>query len=299
MIDTSIDYVFLHKIFVLLHNKQRMKKDEQSEPVSVLYNVLEPQSSNLMKHNFYELIFFCSGRGKHFNHQVSNEFLAGDLFLTKPYEEHAFIVEEQTEVYIVRFKESARLVLKELVDSSNGRAVALAKAKSPLNPKVTFNEQDKGLVLRILELLKQLDDSPAKNENLCYYQLLCLVAVIERNLQYSQENTSKQATRKDISLILNHIHKYLQKPELLTLLYIASKFNMSSNLLGIYFKQETGQSVKQYINKCRLEVIGEKVVKSKLSFSEIAFQFGYVDESHFHKSFKKFYGIAPGSYRAK
>jgi len=274
-----------------------MKKDEQFEPISVFYQILEPQTSNLMKHNFYEFVFFSSGKGTHYNHEVSIDFSAGELFFTRSDDEHAFEVEEPTEVYIVRFTESAKFVLKELVENSNGRAVTLAKAQSPLNPKVTFNENDRTLVLQIFQLLKQLYENPAKNENLCYYQLLCLVMIIERNLQYSNEESGKQAAKKDINLIINHIHKFLKNPEMLTLRYIASKFNMSSNLLGIYFKQETGQSVKQYINKCRLEVIGEKVAKSKLTFSEIAFQFGFVDESHFHKSFRKFYGMSPSNYR--
>lgn len=276
-----------------------MKKDEQFEPISVIHQVIEPQSSSLMKHNFYEFILISSGKGKHFNHQLSTDFSAGELFFTQPEEEHAFEIEEETEVFIVRFTDCARLVLKELVDNSNGRAVALAKTKSPLNYKVTFSEMDKKLVLRIFELLLELYESPKKNEDLSYYQLLCLVTVIERNLQYAKEDTGKPTAKKDIDLIINHIHKYLQKPEMLTLSYIAAKFNMSSNLLGLYFKKETGQSVKQYINKCRLEVVGKKVLKSKLSFSEIAYQFGYVDESHFHKSFRKFYGVSPTGYRAK
>lgn len=276
-----------------------MKKDGQFEPISVIHQLMEPQSSELMRHNYYEFIYICSGSGSHYNHQVSSKFSAGDLFLTKPDEEHAFNIEEHAEVYIVRFTDCARIVLKELVENSNGRAVALAKAKSPLNPKVTFNDEEKELVLQIFKLLRQLYENASKNEDLSYYQLLCLVAVIERNLLYSKEQKNKPTREKDINLILNHIHKHLQNPEILTLSYIASKFNMSSNLLGIYFKQETGESVKRYINKCRLEVIGKKVENSKLSFSELAYQFGYVDESHFHKSFKKFYGMSPSDYRVK
>lgn len=45
-----------------------------------------------------------------------------------------------------RFTEAARLQLKELVHNSNGKAVALAKAKSPLNFKVSFMEKDEILV---------------------------------------------------------------------------------------------------------------------------------------------------------
>ncbi|MCT3924055.1 helix-turn-helix transcriptional regulator [Elizabethkingia anophelis] len=273
------------------------KRYENYEPISVLYKVLEPQCFDLMKHNYYEFIFFDSGKGEHFNHDISNKFSSGDLFFTKPYEEHAFNVEVKTWVYILRFTEHARIILKDLVANSKGRAVALAKAKSPLNPKVTFKEEDKELVLEIFKLLNLLYNNPNKNENLFYFQVLCLVTIIERNLLYLNGNISSHKVKKDINLILSHIHKFLQDPEKLTLDYIATKFNMSKNLLGGYFKNETGESVKQYINRCRLELIGEKVTKTNLSLSEIAFKFGFVDESHFYKNFKKFYGMSPSNYR--
>lgn len=270
---------------------------KQFEPISVLRQIIEPQSSALMTHDFYEFIFFMSGRGTHINHHVNNEFYKGDLFLVKPNEEHAFSIGEETEVFIVRFTECARMVLKEMVDNSNGRAVALAKAKSPLNPKITFNEKDVKIVLGIFDLLQQLYEEPARNESLCYYQLLCLIAVIERNLEYSRGNIPRPIEKKDITRILNYIHKHLQDPEMLSLSRIANKFNVSINHMGLYFRKETGQPVKQYINQCRLEVIGKKVAKGEMSFSEIAYQFGYVDESHFYKSFKKFYGTSPTEYR--
>ncbi len=277
-----------------------MQQEPTFEPITILQQKLAPQASALKRHGFYEFIFIRSGSGQHINHSVSHEFGQGDMFLVKPKEEHAFVIGEESEVFIARFSECTRLVLKELVDNSNGRAVALAKAKSPLNPKITLNEKDSKLVLQIFGVLQQLYEEPVRNESLFFYQLLCLITIVERNLVYPTGNNARPAAkRKDMSRILRHIHKYLQDPEMLVLSYIASKFNMSSNLLGIYFKKETGQSVKQYINGCRLKLIGEKVARTELTFSEISGGFGYVDESHFYKSFKKFYGQSPTEYREK
>lgn len=272
-------------------------KEKQFEPFSILQEKLEVQSSMLMSHNFHEFIFIRSGQGTHINHQFSTPFQKGDFFLVKPYEEHAYIIEQETEVFLVRFTEATRLVLKELVHNSNGKAIALAKAKSPLNFKVSFTEKDEVLVMELLQLLITLHQEPAKNENICCYQLLCLISIVERNLSYFPKDKSRSIGKQTISRILNHIHKYLKDPEMLSLQYIASKFNMSTNQLGLYFRQETNQSVKQYINQCRLELIGKKVQESEMSFSEITYQFGYVDESHFYKRFKKFYGVSPTQYR--
>jgi len=272
-------------------------KDRQFEPFSIIHEKLEAQPSMLMSHNFHEFLFISSGQGIHINQQSSTQFGKGDLFLVKPNEEHAYIIEETTEVYIIRFTEATRLQLKELVHNSNGKAVALAKAKSPLNFKVSFSEKDEILITELLQLLITLNQEQARNENLCYYQLLCLIAIIERNLSYFPEDRGRRVEKQTMTQILNHIHKYLKDPEMLSLPYIADKFKLSTNQLGLYFRKEMKQSVKQYINECRLQLIGKKVQESEMSFSEIAYQFGYVDESHFYKSFKKFFGVSPTVYR--
>lgn len=272
-------------------------KDRLSDPVSILHEKLEAHASMLMSHDFHEFIFIQSGEGTHINNQFSTPFKKGDFLLVKPYEKHAYVIEKPTEVFLVRFTEATRLVLKELVHYSGGKAVALTKAKSPLNFKVSFTEKDEMLVMELLQLLSTLSQEPYKNENLCYYQLLCLISIIERNLSYFPKDKNRPATKQSISHILNHIHKHLKDPEMLNLRFIANKFNVSTNQLGLYFRKETQQSVKQYINQCRLALIGKMVKESEMSFSEIAYQFGYVDESHFYKSFKKFFGVSPTVYR--
>jgi len=272
-------------------------KEKQFEPLSIFREKLDAQPSMSMSHNFHEFIFVSSGRGIHINQQFSTPFGKGDLFLVKPNEEHAYVIEQTTEVYIVRFTEATRLQLKELVHNSKGKAIALAKAKSPLNFKISFSEKDETLVVELLQLLITLNQEQVRNENLCYYQLLCLIAIIERNLSYFPEDKGRRIEKQAITKILNHIHKYLKDPEMLSLGYIAGKFNMSTNQLGLYFRKEMKQSVKQYINQCRLQLIGKKVQESEMTFSEIAHQFGYVDESHFYKGFKKFFGVSPTLYR--
>lgn len=277
-----------------------MITNRQFEPVSIIRQTMEKQSFPAAVHDFYEFVYICAGGGMHKSNQASNPFTKGTLFFIGPNQQHSYEITEPTEVIVVRFTECAKVVLKEMVEQSNGRAVSLAKAKSPLNPKVVFNDQDEQLVLQLLETLQLLCEAPSGNENLCYYQLLCLINVIERNLAYRQEAVARPATeQKKISRILGHIHKYLQKPEMLTLSHIASRFNFSPNALGLYFKKELGMPVKQYINNCRLEAIKTIVANGELTLSEVAWRFGFTDESHFYKSFKKHFGISPSEYRTK
>lgn len=272
-------------------------KDKQLEPIRTDRHLLDAGVFPTRYHDYHELIFIRSGDGRHINQQVSSDFTGGELFLVKRLEEHSFELNSPAEIYIARFTEQARLTLKDLVDHSHGKAVALAKAKSPLTLKVNFNPSDRRLVDSLFQSLLLLNEDPMRNENLSYYQFLCLVMIIERNLSYQLKGQSHLPEKENISLILKHIHKNLLDPEMLSLSYIADKYHLTPNRLAQYFRKEMDQSVKQYINECRLKSIGEKVIKSDLSFSEITYQYGYADESHFYKSFKKYYGVSPTDYR--
>ncbi|MDH5828776.1 AraC family transcriptional regulator [Sphingobacterium faecium] len=270
---------------------------QKIEAFQIIHEIIETQTSPLTSHDFHEFIFIQSGHGIYLNQHSSLPFEKGDLFLIKPKEEHAYNIEQPTEVYIVRYPEATRLILKELIHNSNGKAVAPVKAKSPLNVKASLSNKDEILVLQILQLLSLLHQDQRKNENVCYYQLLCLIIIMERNLTYFSNDKNRQIERQSITGIINHIHKYLKDPEMLSLKYIADKFHISTNQLGLRFRKEMKQSVKQYINTCRMQVIEKQIKTTDITFSEIAYQFGYVDESHFYKRFKKYFGVSPTEYR--
>lgn len=271
--------------------------EKQFQPIVVLHEIIQPQSSSAISHDYYEFIYLKKGKGIHFNKGENIPFSSGDLFFIKAKKEHSFQIIEEAEVYIVRFSQNARLVLKELTNNSNGRAVSLSKAQSPLNAKVSFSSNEKVLVETTLDLLLKLYEDGVKNESLCYFQILSLITLIERNLTYQSFSKEPLPQKKDLAKALQHIHKYLREPEMLSVSYIANKFNVSVSTLGIYFKKDTGMSVKKYIEECKRLAIQKLIIEEEYSFSEIAHQFGFTDESHFSKWFKKKCGINPTTYK--
>jgi AraC-like DNA-binding protein len=56
-------------------------------------------------------------------------------------------------------------------------------------------------------------------------------------------------------------------------------------------------SIKQYINKVRLERAADMLVQNEYSISTIARGVGFEDTNYFIKLFKSTYGCTPGEYR--
>ena len=72
---------------------------------------------------------------------------------------------------------------------------------------------------------------------------------------------------------------------------------MSKNYLSEFFKRETGQNLKKYIQQYRVRLIKARLNYSSKSISEIAWEFNFNDLSHFNKVFKKEFDISPSAFR--
>lgn len=64
-----------------------------------------------------------------------------------------------------------------------------------------------------------------------------------------------------------------------------------------FFKAETGQTPKEYINGRKMEIAKAMLEGTELPISEISESLGFFDSMHFSKTFKKRYSISPTAYR--
>jgi AraC-like DNA-binding protein len=79
--------------------------------------------------------------------------------------------------------------------------------------------------------------------------------------------------------------------------YMAAKFHFSPNYLSTFFKNKVGESLQQYIIKFKLGLVANSLLNSNKTLFEISFEFGFTDESHLSKVFRKHYGQSPGLFR--
>lgn len=73
--------------------------------------------------------------------------------------------------------------------------------------------------------------------------------------------------------------------------------HMSASHLSKLFKEETKQTITEYIASYRCRQAAEMLKNTTLSISDISSYVGYLDNNYFVKVFKKFYGMTPGEYR--
>jgi AraC family transcriptional regulator len=94
---------------------------------------------------------------------------------------------------------------------------------------------------------------------------------------------------------IDYINDYLNKE--IRLVDLAELLNMSPYYFATLFKRSTGVSLYQYIIKHRLEKAKRLLADRNLSIANIALQCGFVNQSHFTKTFRRHLAITPKTYR--
>jgi YesN/AraC family two-component response regulator len=105
-----------------------------------------------------------------------------------------------------------------------------------------------------------------------------------------------QQTDSLLSMV-NYIHDHIYHPENLRAEKIADYFNISPTYISEYFRKHSGDSLQQYITNYKLKLIETRLLYTDMRINEISNEFGFTDESHLNRIFKKYKGASPTDFR--
>ncbi len=122
---------------------------------------------------------------------------------------------------------------------------------------------------------------------------LCLNKVLDAFVEcpFSLKNVkNKDVIFRAMDYIRNNFHKEI------TLENVAQQVGLNTSYFSKLFKDETGESYTDYLNRVRIEY-SKHFLKGGFSLADTAQMVGFSDQSYFSKIFKKFEGLPPGKYR--
>ncbi len=100
---------------------------------------------------------------------------------------------------------------------------------------------------------------------------------------------------------LSKIFAYLVEhfTESISLSVLASIANMNEAALCRYFKAQTNQTITQYVTDLRIRYACDLLTKGEDSVTQVCFQVGFENVSHFIQAFKKLRNQTPFEFRKK
>jgi AraC-like DNA-binding protein len=157
------------------------------------------------------------------------------------------------------------------------------ESKKRIGPKIKRLPDVKGFerILLLLEILENL----ARAED---YTLL--------NVDGYVVETEPQDSSK-MEVIYRHINDHFQRS--ISLEEISDKAHMTVPAFCRYFKKTTGKTFTKLVNEYRVVHATKLLSESDMSISDIAFECGFNNFSHFNKSFKEVTGKSASKYRSE
>ncbi|ADB40123.1 helix-turn-helix domain-containing protein [Spirosoma linguale] len=252
------------------------------------------------KHTYFEIIFILKGHGIHNINGNTFGYSEGDVFLLGPEDYHDFTIQESTEFCFIRFHESLhehsagdkdtpwQPIIKTLLTTSSQSRGTIVEDKQ--------EKQKLHYLLTVLEEEYKRDQSP-------YFAIIrdsllrSMLMILARNL-FSHSLANSQTT-DSVEAILMYIRQHIYQPGKLTIDHLADVFHYAPAYISLFFKKQTGESLKQYIIKYKIKLIEARLLYSSLNLAQIADEFGYTDESHLCKQFRKYTGSTPSDFRKR
>lgn len=254
------------------------------------------QNSNLGWHYHpeIELVYVNGGNGKRQIGSHISYYTGGDLILIGSNLPHCgftdsctgntseSVVQMKTDFLGLDFFDIPEMrSIHRLFEKAKGGIAFTGDAKKKIGEKIEILEykSDFQRLLAILNILNEL-------ANATEFQIL-------NADQLSVETQTKENDR--INTIFNYVKENYHEP--IALEEMADLTHMTVPSFCRYFKKVTHKTFVQFVNEYRLVHASNLLSESDRSITEICFESGFNNFSHFNKSFKAFTGMSPSEYR--
>jgi len=253
------------------------------------------------RYNNFELLYILTGYGKLEMNGKRFNYHPKSLFVFVPGDQQMIIAEEKTTYASIRFT--------ELFFNNNGSHQGdhrdwyahLECIFYNFNriPGCVMKDPDDRFVVRTLldAIIKEYNKDSASKLYIIRNLLFSVLTLAARNISILCEEGISSKSDERVVKILHYVQSNIYHPGKLSLEDLSREFSMSKNYLSEFFKRETGQNLKKYIQQYRVRLIKARLNYSSKSISEIAWEFNFNDLSHFNKVFKKEFDISPSAFR--
>ena len=265
--------------------------------------IIEPHTH---AHDYIEIAYVVSGRGIHTIGEKDYHVTKGDLFLINYDIPHAFhsLPEHKDSPLIVsnclfnpEFIDQSLIASRCFSDISSAFFIGSLFEEGIIENDIKILGQDNNDVGELYERMYQeyLNKSYGYIELLRAYLLELLIKIFRL---LKQKDTGDLATRDN-----NYFDNVIQfmkenyKAEI-KLDDLAAVTFLSRNYFCAKFKECTGVTVLEYLQKLRIDEACKLLRQSDKKVSDVAEAVGYRDIKFFNKLFKKISGKSPREYRA-
>lgn len=245
-------------------------------------------------HTWYEFNYVLSGRMQ--TRFIDQDVMvhAGEFFLIPPGMTHAhdYSREDPHEGICLRWRFRPSPSEKAAADDSFLERLGLLKEWPPGAYRDNYG---------IRSLLIQFFSEAASGRSPFYLRLLLAQFLEILSGVNARQAHSATAPAQARDALVRKVEVYLEdfRGDRLNVEALAASLHMSYGHLSRVYKQKTGRTLIEEMNRIRLTKACELLLQPSLLIKEVAEQAGFPDIYYFSKAFKKKYGVSPLAYRKR
>jgi len=297
----TVDDCFSCTFAVLSCIYRLMKKYIQHEFLKIAHFTATEWEHPLHSHNHFEIVFIHKGKGSHCLSGAHYPYKENSLFLLSPQDIHRFIIEEETEFTFLKFtgvylKNIGNIQVQGEWNKDIDELLVYSNRQQSFTPSTDSAARKISQLINLI--LAEWRDTKDENSELIFMLIRTLFLYMKKNINYLPIKSSGVNTSK-INELVNYIHNHIYEPELIQINNLAEQFGYSKHYFGLYFKEQMGVTLGEYISSYKMHLIINRLKYSLFSIKEISYELGFTDLSHFNKFFKKNKGINPSDFRKR
>lgn len=270
-------------------------RKKQFEPLLISEFVEDTFHLPMHEQNYYELVYIRSGRGKQVINKFELDYERGDIFLVSPADRHYFNIQEKTHFLFILFTDSYFLQNRRQ-QKLYAWIMELMNDRGLRENKLVLTEHHRLIFSHLMEAVRLYSLAGVSQTAQWLFDQLLAIFGLYKEISEIKRLPPTYSLRLDSS-ISAYIHQHIFTPEHLQVKTIAQKFNIAPTYFGIYFKKNFGNSLRDYINMYRIELIEHRLKSTAYTLKQIAQELGFVDESHLSHFYKRTKGYSPKAYR--
>jgi AraC-like DNA-binding protein len=277
--------------------KKIIVKQDESFSIGVFQDNLEKSSWHY--HNNFEISFITEGSGKRIVGDSIEDFQPGDLVFIGPNLPHVWIAEKET-----RTASNRTLEMVFLQFTSSVLSTQLLSLPEFSFVKKALDLSEKGIQIvgqtlnEVSEIMLQLPYLKNFDRVLNFFKMMDIIGKSKSNIHLASKNYLKlrfTTGNKRIATIHDYLMNNYQGD--VNLKRLAALVNMAEGSLCRYFKMNMGITLFEYLNQIKIEFACKLLMDRDLSITEVCYDSGFNNISHFNQQFKKINGVPPSEYR--
>lgn len=248
-------------------------------------------------HDYTELAYILSGKGKYLVEGKEYDVEPGDLIICNPGVKHTHIVTNPKEPTIEFIAGFTDFQFKNMAPNS----IELADGGCILHMSAELKQE---ISMHCYAMIAEKEGNQIGRYFMFKTHLMQLLLLVMREISEIEKTNQKsynfESYNKNyaVNRIINYLNENYENK--ISLEQIAHNIYLSPVYISKIFKEETGESPINYLIKIRLEKAKDILLNPDSgSIKSIANQVGYDDVYHFSKLFKKYYGVSPLYYKKR